>query len=198
MLIQWNKQVRHKTKSSPFSKMLLQFAIVLIFLHVVTAQRILGVDQGALREGFRRQVSAVIEQTTTNVSRLQCEVEGAALSDEISEQTNATLEFIAESNREHESTAEELKECIREVNQSVNRELREVNESVNRELREVNESVNRELREVNESVNRELREVKECVTRELREVKECVTRELREVNESVNMELREVKEGVCD
>ena len=152
MLIQWNKQVRHKTKSSPFPKMLLQFAIVLISLHVATAQRVLAVDQDALREEFRRQVSAVIEQTTTNVSRLhqlQCGIEGAALRDEINEQTNATLEFIAESNREHKSTAEELKECIRAVNESVNRELREVNKSVNRELREVNESVNRELREVN-------------------------------------------------
>ena len=97
--------------------MLLQFAILLLTLHVATAQRILAVDQGALREEFRRQVSAVIEQTTTNVSRfhqLQCGIEGAALRDEISEQTNTTLELIAESNREHKSTAEELKECIRE------------------------------------------------------------------------------------
>ena len=97
--------------------MLLQFAFVLISLHMGAAQRIVAVDQEVLREEFRRQVSAVIEQTTTNVSKihqLQCGIEGAALRDEISEQTNTTLEFIAESNREHESTAEELKECIRE------------------------------------------------------------------------------------
>ena len=175
--------------------MLLQFAIVLISLHMGTAQRILAVDREALREEFRRQVSTVIEQTTTNVStlhQLQCGIEGATLRDEISEQTNATLEFIAESNREHESTAEELKKCIREVNQSVNRELREVKESVNREVREVNNSVNRELIEVKESVNRELREVNKSVNREVREVNNSVNRELREVKECVTRELREV------
>ena len=110
--------------------MLLQFAIVLISLHVATAQRVLAVDQETLREEFRRQVSTVIEQTTTNVSilhHLQCGIEGAALRDEISEQTNTTLESIAESNREHESTAEELKECIRE---DLDAGLRQVTEGV--------------------------------------------------------------------
>ena len=56
-------------KTSTFSKMLLQFAIVLISLHMGTAQRIVAMNQEALREEFRRQVSTVIEQTTTNCSR---------------------------------------------------------------------------------------------------------------------------------
>ena len=110
--------------------MLQQFAIVLISLHMGTAQRIVAVNQEGLREEFRRQVSAVIENTTTNVSRchqMQCGIEGAALRDEISEQTNTTLKFIAESNREHESTAEELKECIRK---DLDAGLRKVNEGV--------------------------------------------------------------------
>ena len=92
--------------------MLLQCAIVLISLHVGTAQRIVAVNQEVLREEFQRQVREVIEQTTTNVSKfhqMQCGIEGDALRDEISEQTNTTIELIAESNREHESTAEELK-----------------------------------------------------------------------------------------
>ena len=112
------------------AKMLLQFAIVLISLHVGTAQRVVAVNQEGLREEFRRQVREVIEQTTTNVSRLhqlQCGIEGDTLRDEISEQTNTTLEFIAESNREHESTAEELKECIRK---DLDAGLRKVNEGV--------------------------------------------------------------------
>ena len=70
--------------------MLLQFAIVLISLHVGTAQRVLGVDQETLREEFRRQVSAVIEQTTTNVSRLhQTEVQTT-----VSEAVNTAIEPI--------------------------------------------------------------------------------------------------------
>ena len=54
---------------STYSKMLLQFAIVLMSLHVGTAWRIVAMNQEALREEFRRQVSTVIEQTTTNCSR---------------------------------------------------------------------------------------------------------------------------------
>ena len=105
--------------------MLLQFTIVLLSLHMGTPQICI-----LLKEELREEFRTVIEQTTTNVSRihqLQCGIEGAALRDEISEQTNTTLEFIAESNREHESIVEELKECIRE---DLDAGLRQVTEGV--------------------------------------------------------------------
>ena len=105
--------------------MLLQFAIVLISLHVGTAQRCIILAE-QLREEFQLQVSSVIANVS-GLHQLQCGIEGAALRDEISEQTNTTLELIAESNREHESTAEELKECIRK---DLDAGLRKVNEGV--------------------------------------------------------------------
>ena len=70
--------------------MLLQFAIVLMSLHVGTTQRILAMNQGALREEFRRQVSTVIEQTATNVSRLH----QTAVQITVTEAVNTAIEPI--------------------------------------------------------------------------------------------------------
>ena len=166
--------------------MLLQFAIVMISLHVGTAQRIVAVNQEGLKEEFRQQVREVIEQTTTNVSRchqLQCGIEGAALRDEISEQTNTTLEFIAESNREHESTAEELKECIRK---DLDAGLRKVNEGVETTV----------IQAVDRAVNSAVEAVTEAVeTRVSMIVRTTVTEAVDEISEQTNTTLELIAES---
>ena len=70
--------------------MLLQFATVLISLHVATAQRVLPYHREALREEFLQQVSAVIEETTTNASRLNQTV----IQTTVTEAVNTAIEPI--------------------------------------------------------------------------------------------------------
>ena len=109
---------------------MLQLVSVLLSLYMgATNARILAVNRDQLREEFRAQVSVVLEQTRT-AQQLSCGLEGDRLREEIKEQIDttlqqamanvsmaqqcqceadlkeeitATLELIAEGNREHKT-----------------------------------------------------------------------------------------------